>query len=126
MGATSTEGVGSGASEKPSINDLAIWANGPQILYSGLAESEDSEIISPPSTIGSVTLPVPLPGLAEDYCVILTTLNGGAAYIIDMDDDDLDGDDEDDHFVGFSFYTESACTVMYIVVQVGIRPSIPT
>jgi hypothetical protein len=36
-----------------------------------------------------------------------------------MNDRDLDGDNEDDHFTDFSIVTDSVCDVFYIVTKVG-------
>lgn len=121
MGASSVTGTGLGSSDKATVNDLSRWANGPTIFLSGIVETVESDVLSPPTPVATVTLPTPLPGLGEDYVVILTTLSGGAAYVWDMDDDDLDGDNEDDHFVGFSIASESECDVMYLVTKVGQR-----
>lgn len=122
MGASSVTGVsGPGVAGKATTNELSQWANGPQILIAGIVASSGVPS-SPPSEGNTVTFQHPLPGLGEEHVVILTTLNGGAAYVTDMDDHDLDGDDEDDHFVGFSFMTEEECDVMYIVTKVGQRP----
>jgi len=126
MGASSVTGTGQGIANKPTLTDLGVASMGPQIYASGWAESTEAGHglpISPPGIGGTVTLIHPLPGLAEDYVVILTTINAGYAYIIDMDDDDLDDDNEDDHFVGFSFLTEAEGDVMYVVTKVGIKPT---
>lgn len=131
MGASSVTGVsGAGTSGKLTTNELSQLANGPTILISGIASttySDSSPSSSPPMyNSGTVVFPKPLPGNgngdpASCYCVIITTINGGYAYIIDLDDQDLDGDDVDDHFTGFSFTAESECDVMYIVTKIGIR-----
>lgn len=128
MGASSSTGVsGTGVSGKATTNDLSRWALGPQILIAGIASTgivSDDPPSSPPAPgeLGQVVFPTPLPGLGEEHCVVVTTLNGGSVYVIDMDDQDLDGDDEDDHFTGFTFLAESSCDVMYIVTKVGKRP----
>lgn len=124
MGASSTTGVsGVGDSNQATTKDLSRWELGPQILLAGIATSIELDAsASPPSYGGTVILPEPLLGLGEEHVVLLTTLNGGAAYIVDMNDEDLDGDDEDDHFTEFTFRTDSDCDVMYIVTKVGIRP----
>lgn len=128
MGASSVTGAGSGSSGKLTLNDLSQLANGPTILIAGIASTGTGELSeSPPSeTSGTVTFPKPLPGNGNGdpgscYVVMLTTLNGGYAYVTDMDDQDLDGDEVDDHFTGFSFTADSECDVMYIVAKVGIR-----
>lgn len=124
MGASSVTGVGLGDSGKATVNDLSRWALGPSILVAGIASTGNVEVPpSPPSgEYGEVVFPKPLLGLGEEHVVILTTLNGGSAYVIDMDDQDLDNDEVDDHFTGFTFVAESSCDVMYIVVKVGIKP----
>lgn len=126
MGASSVTGVsGHGDSGKATLNDLSRWANGPTILMAGIATAGPLEVSSPPTEgvegTGTVVFPTPFPGLGEEHCVILTTLNGGVAYVIDMDDQDLDGDDEDDHFTGFTFLTQYECDVMFIVTKVGCK-----
>lgn len=123
MSISSVTGVsGRGATQQATMNDLSRWANGPQIILSGSVETVESGPLSPPAPNATVTLPIPQPGLGEDYVVILTPINGEYAYVYDMDDDDLDDDDEDDHFVGFSIISDVECRVMYIVTKVGIRP----
>lgn len=123
MGATSTEGTGPGASNKPTVTQLANWANGPSILLAGTTSSTSNE----ETYTGTVTFPTPLPGISNDpgseYCVILTTVNGTYATITDLDDQDLDSDGEDDHFTGFSFETSNECDVMYIVTKFGQKPN---
>jgi len=123
MSISSITGVsGRGATQQPTTNDLSRWANGPQIILTGVVETAENDAFSPPTPSATVTLPIPQPGLGEDYVVILTTINGEHAYIIDMDDDDLDDDEEDDHFVGFTLLSDVECQVMYLVTKVGIRP----
>lgn len=124
MGASSVTGVGQGAADKPTAGQLAALANGPTILITGITESVEEIASSPPAVGGTVIFPTPLPGLGEEHVVVLTTLNGGWSYVTDMDDHDLDGDDADDHFTGFSFLTEFECDVMYIVSKIGIKPTI--
>lgn len=130
MGASSVTGVsGTGTSGKLTTNELSQLANGPSILIAGIASTGtggDPESSPPSDPTGTVTFPRPLPGNGNGdpgscYCVILTTLNGGYAYVTDMDDQDLDGDEVDDHFTGFSFIAEEECDVMYIVTKIGIR-----
>lgn len=103
---------------------LSLGTNDSKILLCGIATADESS--SPPSSppspgaVGTVEFETPFPGLGEEHCVILTTLNGGSAYVIDMDDRDLDGDDEDDHFTGFSFLAENNCSVMFIVLKADV------
>lgn len=123
MGASSVTGVsGSGTSGKLTTNELSQLANGPSILIAGVATTNEGfgSPSSPPSyTAGTIVFPKPLPGNGNGnpgslYCVILTTISGGYAYVTDMTEDD-------DNFIGFSFNCESECDVMYIVTKIGIR-----
>ena len=119
MAASSVTGTGIGSSNKPTVKDLAIAANGPTIHFSGIITSAGMTLSppsSPPSTLSRLTFPYPLTGGASDYVVMLTTLNGGYAYVSDLDEND-DGD-----FTGFSFVTEAECDLMYLVVSCGIKP----
>lgn len=120
MAASSVTGKGIGSSNKPTVKDLAIAANGPTIHFSGIIISAgmtlSSPSSSPPSTLSRLTFPYPLSGSPSDYVIMLTTLNGGYAYVSDQDEND-DGD-----FTGFSFVTEAECDLMYIIVSCGIKP----
>lgn len=123
MGSTSVTGKGNGASKKATVKDLAILENGPQIMFCGQVESTADDVegapSSPPSSVwGTVKFPYVLEEGVSKYSVILTTLNGGLAYVIDMIEDD------DDNFIGFTFLVEAQCTVMYLVVRNGSRPQI--
>lgn len=116
MSASSVTGTGPGASDKVTTKELATAYNGPTILIAGIAEGTGSLTpTSPPADISSVTFPNPLPGSADKYCVILTTVNGGLAYIAELFEDD------DENFSGFSFLTEAECDTMYIVVKRGVK-----
>lgn len=115
MSATSVTGKGLGSSNKPTVKDLAIAANGPAIYFAGIIASADI-IVSPPITGNTIVFPYPIPGGAENYVVILTTLNGGHAYVTDLDENS-DGD-----FSGFSFATEAECDLMYAVISCGMKP----
>lgn len=117
MSATTTQGTGAGDSRKWTTNELSILANGPSIIFSGLAEYADIPT-SPPSTSNSVTFPYALPGGADKYIVMLTSINGGATYVVDRDED------SDGNFTGFTFGVESDSVVMYMVAKVGARPNI--
>lgn len=114
MGASSVTGTGLGTSGKFTTTELAILANGPNILITGVVESEDNNS-SPPSSGNNIVFPEPLEGGAENYVVLLTTQNGGYAYISENDEDD------DGNFTGFSFMTESECTLMYLVAKIGVK-----
>lgn len=119
MGASTVTGKGIGSSNKPTVKDLAIAANGPVIHLSGIIASAGMTLSppsSPPSTLSTLTFPYPLTGSSADYVVMLTTLNGGYAYVSDLDEND-DGD-----FTGFSFVTEAECDLMYMIVSCGIKP----
>ena len=117
MSATSVTGVGPGASNKPTTNELSALANGPSIIFTGIVASEDT-VSSPPIATNTVSFPYALEGGADNYVVMLTTINGGAVYVSDRDEDD------DDNFTGFSFVTEAECDVMYLVSKVGIKPNV--
>lgn len=115
MGATSATGVsGFGDSGKATTNKLSIWANGPQILASGIVETDSVGPTSPPSSLAEVSLPIPLPGTEDDYCIMLTTKNGGVAYVVSVTE-------SGGNVTGFSLYSEMDCDVMWIVVPVGFR-----
>lgn len=114
---SSATGKGPGASNKVTTKELAALANGPTIHVTGYVESEDLAT-SPPVTGNSVVFPQPLTGGYENYVVILTTLNGGYAYVTDMDENSAG------NFTGFSFGTEAECSLMYLVAKAGIRPTI--
>lgn len=116
MAAQSVTGSGLGSSGKLTSKELATLAMGPSIQIAGTIQTEDGVGSSPPSPeVNSVTFPKALNGGSENYAVILTTLNGGVSYVTNLDEDD------DGNFSGFSFATESDCTLMYIVVKVGQR-----
>jgi hypothetical protein len=116
MTASSATGIGLGASEKLTTNQLAILANGPSIIFAGFAEA-DTGVSSPPSEIGSVTFPYPLTD-ANKYVVLVTTINGGYAYVAARDIDD------DGTFHGFTVIAEAECTYMYLVARVGAKPRV--
>lgn len=116
MGAQSVTGAGSGDSRKLTTTELAILANAPSILVSGVIRSVEGVPSSPPSSPSAmVVFPTPFPGM--DYNVFLTTKNGGAAYVTLMDEDD------DGNFSGFSVAAETECDVMYMVTKIGFRPN---
>lgn len=117
MGATSPTGVsGSGDTGKFTTKELAILANAPSILFTGIVHGE--VVASPPANLTEVTFPYPLPGGEDNYVVMLTTISGGSAYVIDRDED------EDGNFVSFTLAVESECDVMYLVARVGSRPNL--
>jgi hypothetical protein len=121
MTASSITGKGSGSSVNLYKNTNRIITE-PKILYAGIVRTDDQvPESSPPSETGYATVifPKPLVGLGEEHVVVATTLNGGNVYISDMNDRDLDGDNEDDHFTDFSIVTDSVCDVFYIVTKVG-------
>lgn len=119
MTASSVTGKGGGASGKLTTKELSALAVGPAIYAAGVAAISDL-LASPPTegSTNSVTLPIPLVGGADAYVVLLTTLNGGKAYVTSMDDDG------DGNFVSFDVSVEADCDVMYMVVKKGFRPSI--
>jgi len=114
MGATSLTGVGGGSSLKVTTDALAVWATGPQIILAGTTTADTIPASSPSAIGGTVNFPEPLVNAHTQYGVWLTTLNGGSAYVSDMDD-------EDGHFSEFSFITEAEGTVFYLVVNLGQR-----
>lgn len=114
MGATSATGKGTGVSDKVTTVQLAIQANGPQLLIVSTWESEDLPV-SPAAVGGTVTFPFPYMGDPDNYCVSVTSLNGGYSYVSALNDDG------DGNFIGFDFITESECTIMYMVATKGIR-----
>lgn len=118
MGASSVTGKGVGSSNKATVKDLAIAANGPTIHLSGIINSAGMTLSppsSPPSILNDFVFPYPLSGNATNYVVMLTTVNGGYAYVSDLNEND-DGD-----FIGFSYVTEAECDLMYMVVSCGIK-----
>lgn len=117
MGATTSQGVGHGDSNRTTTKELAILANSPAIIFTGIAEAVDN-LSSPPSITNTVVFPYALSGGAENYVVLLTTINGGSVYVSDTDEDG------DGNFTGFSFISEAECSVMYLVSKVGFRPNI--
>lgn len=116
MGATSATGTGPGASDKLTTNGLSILANGPSIIYTGSVEIV-SEPTSPPIAGATVLFPVPLPGPASGYVVLLTGISTGATWVVDLLEDVS-------NFTGFVAVGEFEGTVMYLVANVGIKPAI--
>lgn len=115
MAATSITGKGLGLCNKATLKDLSLAANGPTIHFAGVVASDDL-VTSPPTTGNTIAFPYPLSGGSENYVVMLTTLNGGYAYVTDLDENG-DGD-----FSGFSFATEAECDLMYTVIDCGMKP----
>lgn len=116
MGASSVTGTGPGASDKLTTNGLSILANGPSIIYTGYVEVVSGPT-SPPIAIGEVLFPVPLPGGAANYVVLLTGINTGATYVAELIEESF-------NFTGFIAIGEFEGTVMYLVANVGIKPAI--
>jgi hypothetical protein len=116
MTAATTTGRGHGSSNKFTTKELAKIANGPVIMVAGYAESQGG-VASPPSSSDVVVFPTPLEGGSENYVVLLTTQNGGYAYVNNLNEN-ADGD-----FIGFSFLTETDCSLMYLVAKVGHKPA---
>lgn len=115
MSATSITGKGLGLCGKATLKDLSLAANGPIIYFSGLVTA--GNLATSPSSIGNnINFVYPLSGGSHNYVVILTTVNGGYAYINELNEDD-NGD-----FSGFSFITEAECDLMYIVASRGTKP----
>ena len=123
MGATTATGTeaGPGASNKPTTTELAIQANGPKIVFTGIVDSSgggESPPSSPPAATNTVSFPYSLIGGMDKYVILLTSVNGGDAYVSDRDED------EDGNFIGFSFVSEVEGLVMYLVAEVGVKPNI--
>lgn len=116
MTASSVTGAGGGESGKLTTKELSLLANGPSIYAAGVIAAEET-ISSPPTTGNTVTLPTPLPGGADSYVVMLTPLNGGLVYVTDMNE-------SDGNFLGFDFFSDDECDVMYLVVKKGYRPNV--
>lgn len=115
MAASSVTGRGSGVAEAFSLKDLA---HTPYIIFSGIQHTSAEPPASPPadSDFASVTFPYPLPGGVDNYIIMLTTITGGTAYVIDREEDD------DGNFTKFYFTADSECDVMYLVARVGSKP----
>lgn len=122
MTASSATGRGNGDSNKPTLTDLARWANGPIIMAAGRVVvaplDEEEPPTSPPSSgYTDVNLPYPLPGVADDYSIFLTPSDGASqAWIVNIvDNDDL-------NMTGFTIAADTDGDVMYMVVRNGFRP----
>lgn len=114
MAATTSQGTGHGAANKPTTNDLAVIAQtGPYIVFAGYAEGSEA-MSSPPGLTDTVIFPYPLDSV-DNYVVMLTSLNAGSVYVTDLSEDETG-------FYGFEFAVETDGTVMYAVVKVGARP----
>lgn len=110
MGASSATGKGNGASNKPGIVQLQEFSNS-VILAAGYAEG--SEVVaSPPGFNNLVEFDVPLEGPSDRYVVMVTTLNGGYAYVSTMQEND------DGNFYRFGVVVEADCNFMYLVAKV--------
>lgn len=116
MPATSVTGKGKGAANKPTFDEMSVAANGPIIIFTGIVEVTET-VMSPPSPSSVIVFPYPLPGGMDQYVVMLTSINAGAVYISDRDEDD------DGNFTGFSIASEADGEAMYLVAKVGIRPN---
>jgi hypothetical protein len=117
MAATTSQGTGHGSANKETVTELSILANGPVIMFSGIVESVES-LASPPADTNTIVFPYPLAGGMDKYVVLLTTINGGMAYVADRDED------SDGNFTGFTFVAEAECSVMYLVAKVGTKPNV--
>jgi hypothetical protein len=116
MAASSVTGTGPGASNKVTTKQLAVLANGPTILIAGTVEAAEV-VSSPPTNGGTITFPEVLAGSSDDYVVLLTTQNGGSAYVSAMHE--VSG-----NFSGFTYVTEEECTAMYMVTKCGYKAKI--
>lgn len=118
MTASSVTGTGKGDSNKLTVNGLSALENGPVIYIVGTDESESGFLpLSPPSPGNIVTFPEALPGSSDNYCVFLTSQNGGYTYTVELLE-------TNGNFSGFSYVSESICTVMYMVARKGVRPKV--
>jgi len=100
--------------DRPAPVELANLLLGPRIVAAGIFESTNLIASSPPSAETSVVFPSPLPGGADKYAVIITTLNGGYGYVTAKNE-------SGGNFVSFEAITEAECDVMYIVVKTGFK-----
>jgi hypothetical protein len=116
MGAQSATGVGYGAADRLNSTKIEALAIAPTIIFTGFGESIETMPASPPAIGNVVYFPYPLPGSPDKYVVMLTSLNSGAAYIADR----LENDNDD--FIGFTFYSEAPGQIMYLVAKVGTKP----
>jgi hypothetical protein len=117
MTATSVTGKGAGASDKPTLADLAIAASGPVILIADVSSATTFGFSSPPSSGNTVRFPSPLPGGANKYVVSLTSHVAGLVYLYEFIENGA-GD-----FIGFSYIAEAEGEVHYLVVKKGYKPS---
>lgn len=113
MTASTTQGKGVGAAAKTFNRELTAILNGPAIYAAGVIPASET-ITSPPSSGNTVVLPTPLPGGSDSYVVMLTSLNGGSAYVTNMEE-------SNGFFVSFDFNSEADCDMMYLVVKKGHR-----
>ena len=100
-----------------SDRELRLASMSPSIYLAGMLEASDSNMSppsSPPSSLNTVTFDA-LPGHYSRYIVMLTTQNGGLAYVTEMIYNDSN------NLTGFSVYSEVECTVNYMVVRTGVR-----
>ena len=114
----SVTGTGLGSSNKLTTKELAILANTMNILVVGKVDLEEDFMVNPPQPTATITLKDPLPGSKSNYAVLVTGINTGAIYIATMTDND------DDNFSEFRVIGESEGICMYVVIKLGIRPSI--
>jgi len=117
MGASSVTGTGQGTA-KPTTNseEIKTISHAPTAIFAGIAVATEG-ITSPPTTGNSVTFPYPLAGGQDNYVVLLTSVNAGAVYIADRDEDG------DGNFTGFSFVSEADGSVMYLIFKIATKPS---
>lgn len=118
MSATSATGTGNGSVRQTSTSELLTNFNSPpNIIFANSIEVTNS-LSSPPSSQNTVTFPYTLQGGANNYVVILTTLNAGYAYVSSVEEN------SDGEFTGFTAIAESEGTLMYMVVKKGSRISL--
>lgn len=113
MAASSVTGTGPGSVEFYNSQQLTGIVSGPgNIIFSGQAQSEEELMISPPSNLATVNFQSFLPGVASDYLVFLTTINGGWGQVVNMFEDG-------GMVTGFMCMTEFPCTFNYMVIKSG-------
>lgn len=117
MAATSVTGTGLGDADKPSVGDLAVLAQGPCVVFSGIVEVIDGAIPSPGHPGNTVRLPIPLPGGADNYIVILTPIGENDVYFYGFGENDGD-------VTSFVVVGIDEGEVMFSVIRKGFRPSI--
>lgn len=115
--AQSVTGKGLGSSGKLTEKELAILANSMNIILAGRVDLEEDLLVNPPSPTARVTFNEALPGSKTNYVVLVTGLNTGLIYLLNMSD--VDG-----NFASFRVLGEEEGTCMYVVAKVGLKPQV--